>query len=612
MPEAVRLSVSEVRRAIYRAAGGEAGEGSTAWLGQLFHEVFARLLRPGGAEHWSEVLDVDSTGDVERLREHVWAKFVGPRLRQNQGALQQRAREVLHFWEAIGHLCAHVSQLVTNSIERNAIQYDNRRQQWVGLEQFAVEQELRWRMEEPGWTAPVEVRGVADAIWRSPGSASWRVIELKLGGGSPEADRMQLCLYYEMTRKDAADHGQLALFRFDPGLESEFYSGESLTAVREKLIDLIGGLARVKGGEPRGNPKVEYVELGNRLVEVMAQYGPTVKQDSDPVVGPTFLRFHIMPEPGVKVSRLLGMGPDLAVQLRLRKQAMVRLEGGRVLVDIERLDRERLEFGEFRRQLPERTAAGNALLLVGVDLQRQPRYADLSTEAPHVLAAGTAGSGKSEWLRTAMASLLATNTPDTLRVMLIDPKRVTFQEMQGSPYLLDPMEVLFQANEALEGLLLLAGEMERRYRLFAEHGCTDLRGLQARMGGGAPPRIVCFCDEYGNLVAEKKNRERIEGTIQQLGAKARAAGIHLVIATQDPRARIVSPTLKANLGARVCLKTTSATQSRMMLEENGAEALLGNGDLLFKTTGEAVRLQAPLLGEEDRRELFAARAVGAW
>ena len=135
-----------------------------------------------------------------------------------------------------------------------------------------------------------------------------------------------------------------------------------------------------------------------------------------------------------------------------------------------------------------------------------------------------------------------------------------------------------------------AGLVARR-RLFAESRVPDLEALQ-KQSVCAPPRIVCFCDEYGNLVAQKKHRDAIENAINQLGAKARAAGIHLILATQDPRAQILSPILKANLGGRVCLRTTSSTQSRMMLEQNGAESLLGHGDLFFKTIGEPVRLQA--------------------
>jgi len=321
-----------------------------------------------------------------------------------------------------------------------------------------------------------------------------------------------------------------------------------------------------------------------------------------------------MPQAGVKLAKILPLGEDLAVQLRLSKPALIRVEDSMLVIDLQRPDRETLLFREFRERLPH-GELGNARILVGADLRRQPRFADLRSDCPHLLAAGTAGSGKSEWLRMALASLLLTNTPETLRLMLIDPKRVTFGEAAQSPFLLDGQAFLCQPEEAIAGLNRLIELMEQRYVLFGEHGCTDLTALQMKLGPsvemktGAPPRIVCFCDEYGNLVAGKKNRDLIESAINQLGAKARAAGIHLILATQDPRAQILSPILKTNLGGRVCLRTVSSTQSRMMLEENGAEFLLGNGDLLFKTVGEPVRLQAPLLEDEDRRELFGMRAL---
>jgi DNA segregation ATPase FtsK/SpoIIIE-like protein len=293
----------------------------------------------------------------------------------------------------------------------------------------------------------------------------------------------------------------------------------------------------------------------------------------------------------------------------LNKPALIRLEGGMLLIDLERPDRQKLWFRDIREQLPPPSPTGNARMLVGVDLKGVTRFAELPSECPHVLAAGTTGSGKSEWLRTALASLILTNTPQTLRIMLIDPKRVTFHEVSRSPFLFEQSPALYTPEEAIEGLNRLRDVMEQRYVELSRHGCADLPELQRKAGTEAPPRIVCFCDEYGNLVAEKKNRERMEAAINQLGAKARAAGIHLIVATQDPRAQILSPTLKSNLGGRVCLKTTSATQSRMMLEESGAEALLGHGDLLFKTTGEPVRLQAPLLETEERQAIFAPRAA---
>ena len=606
MAETVKLGVWEVRQEIYRAAGGAAGDGaaSRAWLGRLFHEVFQRLMQPGTAMHWTNALDLDTLDGHERLRDQAWSLVVGPKLRQNQAGLQNASREVLDFWEAVGHLCQYICQLLKNSVEQKVLRVDTKTREWVGLEQFSVEEELSWRIEDPAWTAAVEVRGVADAVWRNPASRSWCVVDLKLGQGSREADQAQLCLYHSMIAAREGGGGQLALMHFKPQLERSTHRGEEVEEVRAKLIDLIGALAGVKGGGNGTRPTLEHLELGARLVEVLEQFGPMVKMESDPVAGPSFLRFHIMPGAGVKVKKILPLGEDLRVQLGLKKPVLVRSEGGRLLIDVERPDRQKLDFAEFRAQLPAPSAEGNSRMLVGVDLNRKPVMVDLSTESPHLLVAGTSGSGKSEWLLTALASLLASNTPETLRLMLIDPKRVTFQDLTVSPFLMDMEPLLHTPEGSLGALKRLIGIMEARYELFSQHGCSDLAGLRRVLGHKAAARIVCVCDEYGNLVAEKKHREKIELAIQQLGAKARAAGIHLVIATQDPRAQILSPTLKANLSGRVCLKTTSAVQSRMMLEENGAESLLGHGDLLFKTTGEAVRLQAPLLGQAEREELF--------
>ena len=608
MASSVLVTVSDVRREIYRAAGRTASDSgaSTPWLGTLFHEVFRRVMQPDSADCWSNVLDTDTLSEHEKLREHVWIRVVGPKLRQNQAALQRSAREVLTFWEAVGHLCQYISQLLTNSVDQRALRYDRRKLEWLGMEQFSLEEQLTWRIEHDAWTAPVEVRGVVDALWRNPASKRWCVVELKLGPGSPDADRAQLCLYHAMVTNREVSTGDLSLFRFTPRFNYETFAAEELRDVREKLLDLIGSIAGVKPGAKVSVPQNAHRKLGEKLVQVLAQFGPMVTLESDPVVGPSFLRFHVMPAPGVKVNKILPLGGDLAVQLRLSKPALIRLEGGMLVIDLERPDRQPLFFREFRTQLPPLSDAGNSQILVGVDLNRKPRFLDLSSDCPHVLVAGTTQSGKSEWLRTAVASLIATNTPETLRLMLIDPKRVTFQELTGSVFLLEGEPIRCTPLEAIQGLERLTQMMEERYVQLSEAGCTDLRGLRRIKDRDAPPRIVCFCDEYGNLVAQKKEREKIETAINQLGAKARAAGIHLVIATQDPRAKILSPALKANLAGRVCLKTTSATQSQMMLEENGAEALLGHGDLLFKTTGEPVRLQAPLLEDDERIELFGS------
>ncbi len=589
MPEPIRIAVSEVRREIYRASGFAAGDGqpSTDLLGTIFHRVFRTLMDANSPIGWHAVLDPETLHDYERLRQHAYDNILGPALRENQGALQTSAAEVLSMWEAAGHLCRYICQLLTNSREQGILTWRPASNDWAGAECFSSEEELAWLIQQVEWSGPVLVAGVADGVWRNPASKHWCAVEMKLGAGSTAADLAQLCLYHEMLRsKSKGNPGRISLLHFQPELKRDTFSEEQIEPVKPRLLALIGRLAGVSGDGFQRPPSPAHRELGARLVKVLEQFGPMVTLESDPVVGPSFLRFHIVPNPGVKVKQILPLGEDIALQLRLSRPAIVSYEDGALVVDLQRPDREKLLFKDYRDRLP-RGENGNAQMLVGMDLNRQLRFADLTSSCPHVLAAGTTGSGKSEWLRTALASLLATNTPDTLRVVVVDPKRITFGSMRQSPFLLYPGALLFTPEEAIAGFDLLMQTMEERY--IVKQNKPD----------AVFPRIVLFCDEYGNLVARKKDRDTIENAIIQLGAKARAAGIHLVIATQDPRAQILSPALKNNLDARVCLRTASSTQSRMMLEQYGAEALLGHGDLLFRRAGQIVRLQALLLEEPD-------------
>jgi DNA segregation ATPase FtsK/SpoIIIE-like protein len=247
--------------------------------------------------------------------------------------------------------------------------------------------------------------------------------------------------------------------------------------------------------------------------------------------------------------------------------------------------------------------------LAGVDLQGRPRFIDLgANENPHLLVAGTTGSGKTEWLRCALASLICTNTPDTLRLVLIDPRRTAFPDLKRSAYLWDATSLLNPPDHsAIEILQRLVDELESRYQLFQRYGCDNLTQLAA-MTARPIPRIVCVCDEYADLATGREQRKEIEDLILRLGSRARSAGIHLIIAMQDPRRELLSPALKSNLGGRVCLKMANYYHSVMMLGERGAERLLGKGDLLYKSIGEPIRLQAPHLTAEERAELFQGPA----
>jgi DNA segregation ATPase FtsK/SpoIIIE-like protein len=196
------------------------------------------------------------------------------------------------------------------------------------------------------------------------------------------------------------------------------------------------------------------------------------------------------------------------------------------------------------------------------------------------------------------------NTPQTLRLVLIDPKRTAFAELKGSPYLLSPEGLVYPPDDSpLEVLHALIEEMEHRYKLFEENLVSDVPEYQQKTGQ-LLPRIVCVCDEYADLLVNRAATKNVSTAITRLGAKARAAGIHLIIATQHPDRKTVEGALNNNLGGRVCLRVSNHYQSSMIINQTGAERLLGKGDLFFLSVGEPVRLQAPYLSPAERSKFF--------
>ena len=251
MPEPVRLSVSEVRREIYSASGFAAGDGqsSNALLGTIFHRTFRSIMDSRSEElGWPAVLDPENLNDHERLREHAYNNILGPKLRENQAALQTSASEVLALWEATGHLCRYICRLLLDSHEQNILRYRPGSNNWAGADQFSVEEELTWLIEDISWSAPVLLTGVVDGVWRNPASKRWCAMEMKLGAGSTGADLAQLCLYHEMLRsKSSGSPGAVSLLHFQPELKHDAFSEEQIASVKPQLLALIGRLAGVTG-----------------------------------------------------------------------------------------------------------------------------------------------------------------------------------------------------------------------------------------------------------------------------------------------------------------------------------------------------------------------------
>lgn len=233
----------------------------------------------------------------------------------------------------------------------------------------------------------------------------------------------------------------------------------------------------------------------------------------------------------------------------------------------------------------------------GIDGQGQPLSIDLSA-CPHMLVAGTTGSGKSVFLNSLLCSLLYACDPHDLNLVLIDPKQVEFAPYHNNPFLAAP--VCTDASDAFDYVHWLVGEMERRYSILKKYSCLNIS--QLRQSGRRLDRIVVVIDEFADLILMNKH---VEVPIVRLAQKGRAAGIHLVVATQRPVVKVITGLIKANIPVRVSFRVTTGLESRIILDQNGAEHLLGKGDMLMVHPDflKPVRVQAPFISSQEVREL---------
>ena len=631
----VSLLVNQIRDQVLQASGGPAkvvGGGCHRLAGTLFHSVAADLFgnQPAlQAEAAFVNIDPDLTSWRAALRDHIYRVLLGPRLQANHAVLQQASSEVTVLWSALETFSEWAADLLYRAWRgRSSTPQNSAELRPFGSgpgdvgSLLTVEQTLNWIVSDPGWTDSVVVTGITDVICRVPETDSWCVAEFRTGDMAPEADVTQACLYHQMLTASEAVPGSLVLVYFTPEIHEHVFSPKDLHAIEArlgfKLKTMIGQMAGVipnKRGaaatpqekfpeSPRRRaPEPSHIELGRKLRDVFRQFNAPVEFAGDPIVGPSFLRFPVKPGRGIRPEAIRKLSTALQVRLGLKTLPFIHNPAGRMVVDVERSDREVVPFSSIRDQLPTPDpVAGASKVPVGVDLEGKMTFADLADSANcHLLVAGATGSGKTEWLRMAIAGLLLTNTPRTLRLLLIDPERSSFTELAGSDFVWGGGKIVYPDQVSpVNTLNDLVDEMDKRYRLFQQHGFTDIR--QFHQTGKQLPRIVCVCEGYSDLLSY--GRKEMETRIQRLGQKARGVGIHVILTVQQPSRDIVKGTLQANVPARIGLRVNNPIESRMLLDSAGAEELLGDGDLLFKDIGEPIRLQAPLLSPDERHHLF--------
>ncbi|KAA0963932.1 DNA translocase FtsK [Streptococcus cristatus] len=455
--------------------------------------------------------------------------------------------------------------------------------------------------------------------------AAMQAIEVEQAGAEVDPETGEILdaedLSYSPMDFDEADYAEEG--DYDPhepldfGRDEEIEEAEADVEVdfttKESLDYKLPTINLFAPDKPKNQSKEKWIVRENIkiLEETFASFGIKVTVERAEI-GPSVTKYEVKPAVGVRVNRISNLADDLALALAAKD---VRIEApipGKSLVGIE-VPNSEIATVTFRELWEQSKTDASKLLEIplGKAVNGSVRSFDLA-KMPHLLVAGSTGSGKSVAVNGIIASILMKARPDEVKFMMVDPKMVELSVYNDIPHLLIP--VVTNPRKASRALQKVVDEMENRYELFSKVGARNIAGYNAKVAEynaqseykQVPlPLIVVIVDELADLmmVASKE----VEDAIIRLGQKARAAGIHMILATQRPSVDVISGLIKANVPSRIAFAVSSGTDSRTILDENGAEKLLGRGDMLFKPIDEnhPVRLQGSFISDEDVERIVA-------
>lgn len=356
--------------------------------------------------------------------------------------------------------------------------------------------------------------------------------------------------------------------------------------------------------KPKGNGNIgngdELRKRGETIVKTLKSFGVGTRI-VDICQSPSVTRFELQPDPGVKISKITALSDDIAMNLAaygVRIEAPIPNKNA-VGIEVPNSEKAMVTLREILESPAFMNSKSKLNVALGRDIQGEPTCADLA-KMPHLLVAGTTGSGKSVCLNTMIVSLLYNAKPDEVKLIMIDPKKVEFTVYRSIPHLLVP--VVADPRKAAGALSWAVAEMDKRYALFADNGVRNLQGYNNyAVAEGLPkmPQIVIIIDELSDLMMAASNE--VEDSICRLAQKARAAGMHLIVATQRPSVDVITGLIKANIPSRIAFAVKSQIDSRTIIDTQGAEKLLGNGDMLYCPVGlsKPVRVQGSYVSDEE-------------
>jgi DNA segregation ATPase FtsK/SpoIIIE-like protein len=579
--------------------------GTSRAMGVQFHKEAEKLVGwLTGCDSFQAAARIDS---ADTLLDHVWKTSLQALTDKLFEA--GRGEDAASFTERMRNFCVRLIDL-----RQRTARFENWQDIFVGAEHDLA------RIPVQIGDSAVEVRGRVDAIRIHP-ERHLEVVDYKLSQGARQkADLVQLAIYAHL----------LPIWR--PGCEFcgtlEYYLPEfhEVAISQADLKDIFAGMVapvmremftaqsavepqgetpttkpagpastRASGGAQPG--ATDLTALGTAVVDAFRGFNLAVETDSV-IEGPQLVRLRLTPGPGVKVSSLANRAEDLQIPLDLAQPPLIKAGKGFVILDLPRSEPKPC-FLKSALNGPLGSALKSTVSFpIGIDVEGSPVVADLADpNTCHALVAGSTGSGKSEWLKAMVASMLLRGSPQQVQIALIDPKILTFAGVEGSPYLWRPVATTLA--EALEILRDAVKEMDARYQALAREGFVNL-GERIQAGKTDLPFLVLIFDEFADLIlAGREDKKEFEALVARIAGKGRAAGIHLVLATQRPDRAVVTGLIKSNLPLKVCLKVANTVNAQIVLDEPGAESLFGKGDLLCDFGKGLVRAQGLFIPQPE-------------
>lgn len=452
-------------------------------------------------------------------------------------------------------------------------------------------------IKEVLFTSGLLISGRVDAVRTDP-TYGVVVVDYKLSHGSnAKEDLVQLAIYahlLEKTRPGLIFTGLLEYY--EPTLNQLHVTPDELRGIfNDLVVPVIEMLTADKG-------KTVQPDLSQQIVQTFAAFNLEVTVIGK-IEAPQLNRYKVRPAPGVRVVALANRAEDLQVRLALPTPPRIEPAQGCVTIDVPKDKPDAVLWRNIRNDSALVDHPSRVAFPVGLGVDGKLILCDFADpNTCHSLVAGTSGSGKSEFLKSLVASLMVRNDPNTLQLTLIDPKILTFSELAHTPYLTGP--IISNIAESLSSLENAVTDMNQRYQRLSQEGFNNL-GQRFQTGKRDIPFHLIIFDEFADLIlAGKEEKKEFENLVSRLAAKGRAAGIHLVLATQRPDRTIVTGPIKANLPLKICLKVTNALNSKIVLDEPGGETLVGRGDLLCnRGQGSVERAQSPFLSSGELQAL---------